>query len=119
MQDSCTVSQTVRYLSRRWTLLVILELYKGEGYTRRFSELRDALPGITPKVLSERKKELEEEPLISRKVDANAFRVRTASTLTESGLEIIGIIRAIKQWALKWKIENIACGNQDCKVCVI
>ena len=36
MQDSCTVSQTVRYLSKRWTLLVILELYKGKGYTRRF-----------------------------------------------------------------------------------
>lgn len=119
MQDSCTVSQTVRYLSKRWTLLVILELYKGEGYTRRFSELRDALPGITPKVLSERLKELEEEALISRKVDATAFPVRTEYTLTESGLEIIGIIRAIKQWALKWKIENLACGNQDCKVCVI
>ena len=119
MQDSCTVSQTVRYLSKRWTLLVILELYKGEGYTRRFSELRDALPGITPKVLSERLKELEEEELICRKVDATAFPVRTEYTLTESGLEIIGIIRAIKQWALKWKIENIACGNQDCKVCVI
>ena len=119
MQDSCTVNQTVRYLAKRWTLLIILELYKGEGYTRRFSELREALPGITPKVLSERLKELEEEELISRKVDATAFPVRTDYTLTESGLEIIGIIRAIKQWALKWKIENIACGNQDCKVCVI
>ncbi|HNQ25283.1 MAG: HxlR-like helix-turn-helix [Euryarchaeota archaeon ADurb.BinA087] len=119
MQDSCTVNQTVRYLAKRWTLLIILELYKGEGYTRRFSELREALPGITPKVLSERLKELEEEELISRKVDATAFPVRTDYTLTESGLEIIGIIRAIKQWALKWKIENLACGNQDCKVCVI
>ncbi|HPH35673.1 MAG TPA: helix-turn-helix domain-containing protein [Methanoregulaceae archaeon] len=119
MQDSCTVNQTVRYLAKRWTLLIILELYKGEGYTRRFSELREALPGITPKVLSERLKELEEEELISRKVDATAFPVRTEYTLTESGLEIIGIIRAIKQWALKWKIENLACGNQDCKVCVI
>ena len=119
MQESCTVSQTVRYLSKRWTLLIILELYKGEGYTRRFSELRDALPGITPKVLSERLKELEEEEIIVRKVDATAFPVRTEYTLTESGLEIIGIIRDIKRWALKWKIENITCGNQDCKECVL
>ena len=119
MQESCTVSQTVRYLSKRWTLLIILELYKGEGYSRRFSELRDALPGITPKVLSERLKELDIEEIITRTVDATAFPVRTEYTLTESGLEIIEIIRAIKQWALKWKIENIACGNQDCKVCVI
>jgi len=119
MQESCTVSQTVRYLAKRWTLLIILELYKGEGYTRRFSELRDALPGITPKVLSERLKELEEEEIIVRKVDATAFPVRTEYTLTESGLEIIGIIRDIKRWALKWKIENITCGNQDCKECVL
>lgn len=119
MQESCTVSQTVRYLSKRWTLLIILEIYKGVGFTRRFSELRNALPGITPKVLSERLKELEQEEIITRTVDATAFPVRTEYTLTESGLEIIGIIRDIKTWALKWKIENIACGDQDCKECVL
>jgi DNA-binding HxlR family transcriptional regulator len=119
MQDSCTVNQTVRYLSKRWTLLIILELYKGEGFTRRFSELRDALVGITPKVLSERLKELEEERIITRRVDATAFPVRTEYSLTESGIEIIDIIRDIKRWALKWKIDNIACGDQDCKVCIL
>jgi len=119
MQDSCTVSQTVRYLSKRWSLLIILELYKGEQYTRRFSELRDALSGITPKVLSERLKELEEERIITRNVDVTAFPVRTEYTLTESGLEIVEIIRDIKSWALKWKIKNIPCGAQDCKVCVL
>ena len=29
----------------------------------------------------------------------------------------VEIIRGIKKWALKWKVENITCGNQDCKVC--
>jgi DNA-binding HxlR family transcriptional regulator len=119
MQDACTVSQTVKYLTKKWTLLIILELYKGEGYTRRFSELRDSLPGITPKVLSERLKELEREELLSRNVDATAFPVKTEYTLTESGLEIVRVIRGIKQWALKWKIDNIPCGKQDCKVCVL
>jgi DNA-binding HxlR family transcriptional regulator len=119
MQDACTVSQTVKYLTKKWTLLIILELYKGEGYTRRFSELRDSLPGITPKVLSERLKELEREKLLSRHVDATAFPVKTEYTLTESGLDIVGVIRGIKQWALKWKIDNIPCGKQDCKVCVL
>jgi DNA-binding HxlR family transcriptional regulator len=117
MQDSCTVSQTVRYLSKRWTLLIILELYKGEGYTRRFTELRDALSGITPKVLSERLKELEEEGVLTRHVDATAFPVRAEYTLTESGLGIVDVIRVIKRWALKWKIANVPCGEQDCKVC--
>ncbi len=119
MQDACTVSQTVRYLSKRWTLLIILELYKGRGYTRRFSELRDTLAGITPKVLSERLKELENEGIITRHVDATAFPVRTEYTLTESGIEIVDVIRTIKRWALKWKIDNIPCSEQDCSVCVL
>ena len=119
MQNACTVNQTVKYLTKKWTLLIILELYKGQGYTRRFSELREALDGITPKVLSERLKELEEEGILTRDVDVTAFPVKTEYTLTESGLEIVGVIRGIKQWALKWKIDNILCGEQDCKVCVL
>lgn len=77
------------------------------------------LAGITPKVLSERLKELEEEEIITRSVDITAFPVRTEYTLTGSGLEIVDIIRSIKTWALKWKIRNIPCGEQDCKVCVL
>ncbi len=65
MQDTCTVNQTVRYLTKKWTLLIILEFYKGDGYTRRFSDLKDSLDGITPKILSERLKELEDEGLFT------------------------------------------------------
>ena len=119
MQEACTVNQTVRYLARKWTLLVILELYKGPVQTRRFSELKDALAGITQKVLTERLRELEEEGIVTRRVDASSFPVRSEYTLTESGLELVDVIRGIKGWALKWKVENIACGSQDCRVCVL
>lgn len=119
MQESCTVYQTGRYLMKKWTLLIILELYKGSGYTRRFSDLKDSLGDITAKVLAERLKELEDEGLVEKRVDATSFPVKSEYTLTESGLEIIEIIRGIKRWALKWKIDNIACGSQDCKECVL
>lgn len=119
MQEGCTVNQTVRYISKKWMLLIILELYKGDGYTRRFSELRLSLDGITPKVLSERLKELEDEGIIIRKVDATTFPIRSEYTLTESGLDLVGVIRDIKRWALKWKIDNLPCGEQDCKDCIL
>ncbi|MDD3407711.1 MAG: winged helix-turn-helix transcriptional regulator [Methanomicrobium sp.] len=119
MDESCTVYQTVRYLTKKWTLLIVLELYKGENYTRRFSELKDSIPGITSKLLSERLKELEEEEIIIRRVDAGSFPVKTEYSLTESGVEIIKIISDIKKWALKWKIENVACGDQDCRDCIL
>ena len=110
---------TVKYLTIKWTLLVILELYKGDGYTRRFSELKDAISDITPKILSERLKELEEEGIITKNVDATSFPVKCEYTLTESGVDLVNIIRDIKQWALRWKIDNIPCGEQDCKSCVL
>lgn len=119
MQESCTVSQTVRYLTKKWTLLIILELYKGEGYKKRFSELKGSLHGITSKILSERLKELEKEGLIRREIDTTSFPVRSEYVLTDSGLEIIEIIRDIKKWTLKWKIQNLVCSDQDCKVCIL
>ncbi len=119
MQNACTVNQTVKYIARKWTLLILLELYKGEGHTRRFSELKNCLSGITQKVLSARLRELEKEGLVENHVDCTTFPVKSRYTLTESGLEIIAIIKDMKRWALKWKINNIECGCQDCSQCVL
>ena len=119
MDEICTVNRTVKYLTKKWTLLIILELYKGPDYTRRFSDLKDSLNDITPKILSERLKELEDEGILAKKVDKTSFPVKSEYTLTESGLGIIEIIRDIKKWALRWKIDNIPCGEQDCKGCVL
>jgi DNA-binding HxlR family transcriptional regulator len=119
MDDTCTINLTVKYLTKKWTLLIILELYKGPGHTRRFSELKDSLADITQKILSERLRELEVEGIVTKKVDASTFPVRSEYTLTTSGLELVDVIRGIKHWALKWKIDNIPCGGQDCKVCVL
>jgi DNA-binding HxlR family transcriptional regulator len=119
MQEGCTVNLTVRYIARKWTLLILLELYKGEGHTRRFSELKSCLLGITQKVLSARLRELEKEGLVENKVDSTSFPVKSEYFLTESGLEIISIIKDMKRWALKWKINNIECGCQDCSQCVL
>jgi DNA-binding HxlR family transcriptional regulator len=119
MQEGCTVNLTVRYIARKWTLLILLELYKGEGHTRRFSELKSCLGGITQKVLSARLKELQTEGLIENRVDDTSFPVKSEYTLTNSGLEIINIIKDMKRWALKWKITNIECKCQDCSDCVL
>ncbi|HJJ36678.1 MAG TPA: helix-turn-helix domain-containing protein [Methanocorpusculum sp.] len=117
MDVNCTVNRTVQYLTKKWTLLIILELFKGENQTRRFSELKERLGDITPKMLAERLRELEEEGIVERNVDATAVPIRTEYTLTASGKELIDVIRGIKYWALKWKIDNIPCGSQECRLC--
>jgi DNA-binding HxlR family transcriptional regulator len=54
MQEECTVNLTIKYIARKWTLLILLELYKGEGHTQRFFGLKSCLFGIIQKVLSAR-----------------------------------------------------------------
>lgn len=116
MRQGCTVQRTVEYLGRKWTLLILLELYKGGG-TRRFTELKDSLDSITPKILSARLKELEDEGLVSKSVNTSSFPIRSDYSLTDSGTEVIEIIKDIKDWALKWRVDNEICAFQDCGEC--
>jgi len=119
MQEGCTVNRTVKYIARKWTLLILLELYKGEGHKRRFSDLKRCLGKITPKILSARLKELDREGLIERMVDDSTSPARSEYALTDSGREIVDIIKDMKRWALRWKITNIECECQDCSECVL
>lgn len=117
MDENCTVYKTMDFISKKWTLLILLELYKGGKEKKRYSEIKRKMEDITPKVLSERLKELEHEGLITRKVDASQFPVKTEYSLTESGKDFIPIISHMKTWALKWKPHNELCESVDCSKC--
>jgi len=107
------------YLAKKWTIMILLELNKGSSGWKRFSSIRDSMKDITPKVLSERLKELETVGLIEKRVDASSFPVKSEYCLTESGSELMDAVRSVKEWALKWKIKNTACASQECRVCVL
>ncbi|MEA2038134.1 MAG: helix-turn-helix domain-containing protein [Nanoarchaeota archaeon] len=117
MEKDCTIYKTASFIGKRWTLLILLELYKGPSKTKRYSEIKRKLPEITPKIFSARLKELEKERLIKKKIDASKFPVKCEYTLTNSGEDFIKIIQDIKKWSLKWKIKNIECEKANCKDC--
>ena len=81
MNENCTVYRTMDYLAKKWTIMILLELYKGEEW-KRFSDLRSRMKEITPKVLSERLKELVDHGLVENRVDSSVspviISVRTA-----------------------------------------
>ncbi len=116
MNKKCTVYRTADFIGKRWTLLILLELYKGSK-TKRYSEIKQKLPGITPKIFSTRLKELEKEALITKKIDTSRVPIKCEYSLTESGEDFIRIIKDIKQWALKWKFNNKTCNSLDCRNC--
>jgi len=81
----------------RWTVLIVGIL---EGGTHRFSELRDAVGGITPKVLTQTLRAMEREGLVDRKVYAEV-PPRVEYTLTELGRSLVVPIEAIRSWAMQ------------------
>jgi DNA-binding HxlR family transcriptional regulator len=104
------------FISKKWTLLILLELYKAQG-KKRYTDLKESLLDITPKILSARLRELEKQGLLIKYIDTSVFPVKCEYMLTESGKDFIRIIKDIKKWALQWKLKNKECEQQDCKYC--
>ena len=116
MNETCTIYRTIDFISKKWTLLILLELYKTQG-KKRYSELKQSLLDITPKILSNRLRELEKQGLITKYIDTNGFPIKCEYTLTDSGKDFIRIIKDIKKWSLQWKNKNKECERQDCRKC--
>jgi DNA-binding HxlR family transcriptional regulator len=117
MDKKCTVYRTANFIGKRWTLPILMELHKGSSKWKRYSHLKNSLPEITAKILSTRLKELKKEGLITKKVDAENFPIKSEYSLTRSGEDFIPILKDIKAWALKRKFKNITCEKTDCSKC--
>jgi DNA-binding HxlR family transcriptional regulator len=85
-------------IGRRWTGAILFVLLKE---TCRFATLRDAIPGITDRMLSERLQELEEEGLVVRTVVPET-PVRVEYSVTKKGRELADAVNAISGWAEKY-----------------
>jgi len=100
-------------------MLILLELYREGGGWKRYSTIKRGVMGITPKMLSERLKELEETRLINRKVDHSNIPIKVKYELTEMGLDLIDVIKGFKSWAHRWIVENKVCASLDCSECTL
>jgi len=117
MNKNCVIYNTADFLGKKWTFLIILELYKGKNKKKRYSEIKKKLPEITPKILSQRLKELEQYKIITKNTNSSRPLIKTEYTLTKSGLGIIPIIKNIKSWALKYNTKNKHCSETNCEHC--
>jgi DNA-binding HxlR family transcriptional regulator len=85
-------------IGRRWTGAIIFVLLRSRC---RFATLRDAIPDITDRMLSERLQELEQEGIVERTV-VPLTPVRVEYALTKKGRALSAAIEAISEWAHKW-----------------
>ena len=67
----------------------------------RFSEIRECVPALSDRLLSERLKELEAEGIVDREViDGNPPRVQYL--LTEKGMALEPALTSLRSWARTW-----------------
>ena len=95
---SCSVAACAEIIGTKWTALLVHDLSEGP---RRFSELRLACPGISPRTLSERLRALENEQLVNRRSYAEA-PPRVEYDLTEKGRGLLPIVDAMRRFGRQW-----------------
>ncbi|HKD96830.1 MAG TPA: helix-turn-helix domain-containing protein [Micromonosporaceae bacterium] len=91
----CPVTDTFAFIGSKWTPLVLVQLHFGP---RRFNELYQDLPGISPKTLADRLQAMEEQGLVTRTVHPDK-PPRVEYALTDRGAELGGLVHAIADWA--------------------
>jgi DNA-binding HxlR family transcriptional regulator len=89
------VRQTADLLERRWQLSIIYAALTG---ALRFNEFADAVAGISPRMLSERLRELEGAGLIERTVVPSS-PPSVEYRLTARGRRLAPIIEAMQTYA--------------------
>jgi len=92
----CVVARALERVGDRWSLLVIRDLLTG---TKRFTDLMDRLGGITPKTLSQRLRELEDDGIVT--ADREPGRREVWYRLTPTGADLEPVIDALSWWGLR------------------
>jgi DNA-binding HxlR family transcriptional regulator len=90
--------RAVEVLGRRWSGAIVRAMLAG---ATRFGEVREAIPYLSNRMLSERLKELEAEGIVERIVVPEK-PVRVEYRLTEKGRALGPVVEAISAWADKW-----------------
>ena len=85
-------------IGRRWAGAI---LYALTGGPLHFAELKEAVPGMSDRLLSHRLKELEEAELVKREVK-EGNRVRVSYELTAKGHSLEPVMGGLRDWARHW-----------------
>jgi DNA-binding HxlR family transcriptional regulator len=95
VEDGCGIAHALDLLGQRWALLVVRELLLGP---KRFTDLRAGIPDISPNVLGQRLRELEETGIVARRKLAPPAAVQVYE-LTEWGRELEPAVLGLGRWA--------------------
>jgi DNA-binding HxlR family transcriptional regulator len=90
--------KAIELVGKRWTGSILFVLLDGPAH---FSEIRELVPDISDRLLSERLKELEAEGMVERRVQPGS-PVRVEYAMTPKGRALEPTVRALRSWAQKY-----------------
>ena len=96
--------EAVELVGRRWTGAIIRVLMDGP---MRFSEIAQAVPELSDRLLSERMKELEARGIVQRTVHPGP-PVRVEYALSTMGAELGPALFELQRWARRWLAGRVA-----------
>ena len=95
--EACGIPRALDRVGERWALMVVRELLLGP---KRFTDLRTGLPGVSPDVLAQRLRELDEAGVL-RKRRLPPPAASQVYELTEWGFELEPVVLALGRWGAR------------------
>jgi DNA-binding HxlR family transcriptional regulator len=105
----CPLAMAAEVLCTRWTMVLLRELIAG---STRFNDLRRGVPRMSPTLLSQRLKELEQFGIVERKAVPSERGVMEYH-LTDSGRDLREVVIAMGTWGQKWVESSLSLRNLD------
>ena len=104
----CPVEVTLSLIGSKWKVLILRELLEG---TKRFSELKRALFGVTQKMLTQQLRDMEESGLVIRTVYP-VVPPKVEYSLSETGESLRPVLDALRAWGEGYRTHH-AGGNYE------
>ncbi|TWF38946.1 HxlR family transcriptional regulator [Chitinophaga polysaccharea] len=96
---TCPVDVTLGFIGGKWKLLILFHLHY---FTKRsYADIRDNLPGVSEKMLSQQLKELERDRLIEKTV-LSAKPYRVTYELSAMGKSLAPLYVFASEWGIAY-----------------
>ncbi len=107
---NCEKELTLAIIGGKWKMLILWHL--GREGTKRFGELKSLIPDITPRMLVNQLRELEEDLIVNRKVYP-VVPPKVEYSLTKEGESLMPILTAMYDWGKNYR--DTVLTNQEQK----
>jgi DNA-binding HxlR family transcriptional regulator len=100
---SCPIEATFKIIGKKWAVLIIREMFRG---TKQFNRFLENIEGITPKVLTERLRELEKFGVVERRI-VSEYPIKVEYELSDLGKAFEPVLLAAGSFSMRYMPEVV------------